>query len=362
MTRPADRQTGIRWVALLAIVAITATAAAQRITTTSQVIDCGQVVFRNPVTAHFELTNEGEGNITIKSVDTSCGCTDVSYPRGIISENKPFVVSATYDAKQMGHFEKYIDIYTNGASLPYTLTMRGVVVREIKDFAGQYPYTLGKLKADADRLIFDDVTKGETPSMDIHVLNATSNMMSPRLQGLPPYLKAEVSPSSVAPGAAGVVHVTLDANRMGQPGLAQATVYLTTSPAEKATADKAIKVEAILVPKFGEVSERQLAYLPKFNLSEPSIELGSFERKKKKKATLVVENRGRTDLEISRVQASCEGLTVELGANVIHPGESTKLKVVAERKLLRGADGQPRVVLITNDPRAAKVVVDVNVK
>ena len=136
---------GLRWQLMLAMTTVAMTVVAQRITTPSQTIDCGQVLFRNPVTAHFELTNEGSGNVTIKSVDTSCGCTGVSYPVGIISENKPFVVSATYDAKQMGHFEKYIDIYTNGASLPFTLTMRGVVVGEIKDFGGQYPFTSGKL-------------------------------------------------------------------------------------------------------------------------------------------------------------------------------------------------------------------------
>ncbi len=353
---------GLRWQLMLAMTTVAMTVAAQRITTPSQTIDCGQVLFRNPVTAHFELTNEGSGNVTIKSVDTSCGCTGVSYPVGIISENKPFVVSATYDAKQMGHFEKYIDIYTNGASLPFTLTMRGVVVGEIKDFGGQYPFTLGKIKADADRLFFDDVTKGETPSMDIHVMNNTGDVMTPVLRDMPKYLKAEISPSSIAPGRSGVVHFTLDADKIGHTGLEQARVFLNATAAEKNSDDKAIKVEAILVPSFGEVSERQLAYMPKLRLSEETIELGSFEGKKKKKGSVILENRGRTDLEIYSIQSFTEGVTLELGETVIHPGESAKLKVVAERKILKGVVEQPRVLLITNDPKASKVIIDINVK
>ena len=115
-------------------------ALAQLITTPNQVIDCGQVLFRKPVTVHFELTNEGPEAITIKKVETSCGCTEVIFPRGIITENKPFIVSATFDAKQMGHFEKYIDIFTQGASLPFTLTMKGVVVEEVKDYGGEYQF------------------------------------------------------------------------------------------------------------------------------------------------------------------------------------------------------------------------------
>ena len=100
--------------------------AAQRVAVSNQVIDCGQVVYMKPVTAQFELVNEGKGNVTIKGVEKSCGCTTVSYPRGPITENKPFVVSATYDARMLGHFEKYIDLYTTGASLPITLTIKGV--------------------------------------------------------------------------------------------------------------------------------------------------------------------------------------------------------------------------------------------
>ena len=83
---------------------------AQLLSTPNQVIDCGQVLFRKPVTVHFEITNQGKGAVTIKEVETSCGCINVSYPKGMITENKPFVVTATYDAKQMGHFEKYFDI------------------------------------------------------------------------------------------------------------------------------------------------------------------------------------------------------------------------------------------------------------
>ena len=35
------------------------TVKAQMITSSNQVIDCGQVLFRKPVTVHFELTNQG---------------------------------------------------------------------------------------------------------------------------------------------------------------------------------------------------------------------------------------------------------------------------------------------------------------
>ncbi len=349
---------------ILCVAAITmmgGRAEAQRITTASQVIDCGQVVFRNPVTVHFELTNEGEGTFTIKDVDTSCGCTEVEYPKGIISENKPFVISATYDAKQMGHFEKYIDVYTSGASLPYTLTMKGVVVEEIKDFEGNYPYMLGRIKADATSVVFDDVTKGENPTQEIHVLNPSSEMITPAVLRLPEYLRADISPSSIPPGKAGVLYITLLTDKLQQPGLSKANVYLVQRNNDKLTEDKLITVDAVMLPSFGVVTEQQLLYMPKMKVSDTVIDMGSMEGKKRKKATVTIENLGRTDLEIVRYQSFTEGLTLELPDSVISPGESVKLRVTADMKTMRTVREKPRILLISNDPRMSKTIIEVNI-
>ena len=351
----------VKTCAMVAMMMAVMQASAQRITSTTQVIDCGQVLFRTPITVHFELTNEGAGTCTIKKVETSCGCTEVSYPKGIISEHKPFVVSATYDAKQMGHFEKYIDLYTNGATLPYTLVLRGVVVDEIRDFGGNYPFTLGKLKADANELYFDDVTKGEYPTAEIHVLNSTSEMVSPAILRLPEYLKADVSPSAIPPGKEGLVIFTLDSRKLDE-GLYRTNVYLGQTANDKASAGKEIKVTAIRVPSFGVVTDQQLIYMPKLKLQESTLELGSFEGKNKKKGSVVVENLGRTNLEITKVQSFTEGITTDISEAVIAPGQSVKIKVTADRKILRDVEEQPKLLLISNDPRAAKVIIDINIK
>ena len=57
-----------------------------------------------------------------------------------------------------------------------------------------------------------------------------------------------------------------------------------------------------------------------------------------------------------------DGLTVDLTESVIQPGSSAKLRVTADKKAMKGVKRQPRILMITNDPRASKVVIDVNVK
>lgn len=336
--------------------------AAQRVAVSNQVIDCGQVVYMKPVTAQFELVNEGKGNVTIKGVEKSCGCTTVSYPRGPITENKPFVVSATYDARMLGHFEKYIDLYTTGASLPITLTIKGVVVDEVRNYGGDYGFMLGKLKADKVDLEFDDVNKGERPMQEIHILNTTGDIIRPVVMHLPDYLKAEVSPSAIPPGKQGVVQITLESKQLHDYGLTQTTVYLGQNPGDRTSPDKEINVWAVLLPAARNISERQLAYSPKLKISDAVLNLGSFDGKKKKKGTITIENVGRTDLDITALQMFTAGLSVELSSAKVAPGESVKLKVTADRKTLKDVRQKPRILMITNDPVQPKVIVTVDVK
>ena len=363
MTKQRNRNCLYSIIAAMALAMMTTlNALAQTITTKSPVIDCGQVIYRNPVTAQFELVNEGGGSFMIKGVETSCGCTKVNYPKGPISENKPFIISVTYDARMMGHFEKYIDVYTSGASLPYTLTLKGVVVEQIQGYQGEYKYMLGKLKADKNEILFDDVNMGDNPTDEIHVVNSTGDMATPVLAQLPECLQVEVSPSSIAPGGTGVIKFTLESRKLQEYGLQQASIYLLQRPGDRIGREKEIRMEAILLPSFQKMSEQQLVYAPKLKVSETVLDLGAFEGKKKKKGTILLENVGRRELEISTIQMFTPGITVELPNTKIPPGESVKLKITADKKELKGIRQQPKILMITNDPRSPKVIITVDIR
>lgn len=96
-------------------------ASAQKITTQHEVVDCGQVVFRKPVTAEFVLKNDGHKPLVINNVLKSCGCTEVDYPKTGIAAGESFVIKAVYDAKQMGTFTKQVCLYTNADEEPFIL-------------------------------------------------------------------------------------------------------------------------------------------------------------------------------------------------------------------------------------------------
>ncbi|MBM0144582.1 DUF1573 domain-containing protein [Segatella copri] len=338
-------------------------ASAQKIATQHEVVDCGQVVFRHPVTAEFMMKNEGNRPLVIHNMLKSCGCTEVQYPKKSIAAGESFVVKAVYDAKQMGTFNKQVCLYTNAADEPFILTMRGKVVSNVVDFAGPYDEMLGEIKSDAQEVEFDDVNRGDRPVQRIHIFNPTEQMMEPVVMHLPSYLQAQVSPSKVAPHRAAEVILMLDSKKLRDFGLNQTSIYLGERPGDKIAPEKEIVVSSVLLPAFENMTAEKKEMAPKAELSTTDLDLGSFGSKKKLKGEVLITNNGKSTLEIRSMQMFTMGLQVNLKKSKIEPGESVKMKVTVVKADLKKsrAKKNPRILMITNDPDNAKIVVKIHV-
>ncbi len=335
---------------------------AQHVEAVNDVIDVGQVHFRSPVSTDFELKNNGNHTFRIEKVKTSCGCTSVDYPKGMIAANSNFTVKVTYDAKQLGHFEKPVGIYLPHQKEPVVLTLKGVVVEEVTDFKGDFPYKLGELLTDREDIEFDDVNRGDRPFAKIHVMNPTSTTVQPVVMHMPNYLKADMSPSKLRQGQSGELTITLKSAELRNYGLTQTSVYLGKIPGDKVAPNKEISISAILLPNFNDLEEEDLEDAPVMTISETTLDLGSFNGKKKLKGEIIIGNEGQSTLDISALQMFVTGLQVSLNKQKIEPGETAKLRITAMSGLLKNTKSKPRVLMITNDPEQPKVVINIEVK
>ena len=288
------------------------TLCAQKVKVVQSEVNVGTTGFETPVTASFELKNNGSRHITISSVKTDCGCIKTDYPKKSISSGESFMVSVTYDARMLGHFTKQAAVYVKGSTTPYWLTMKGVVVADWQDYSKLYPYSYGLLLADVNNIEFDDVNKGDFPQTVINVFNNSEKAMVPNIQHLPSYLSAVSSPETLQPGKGGTVTLTLNSNQLKNYGLTQTTVYLADNLGVKVGSQTELLISVVLLPEQSHNSEATKQYSPRLKYSTDNITLGLVNGKKHKSDVIILSNIGRLPLEISALQMFTKGMTVTL--------------------------------------------------
>jgi hypothetical protein len=334
---------------------------AQRLTVKTTTVDVGVTGYEQPVTATFEMRNKGFRRLVIQSVKPDCGCTKIEYPKEVGVGDK-FTIKMTYDARQLGHFQKMCLVKSNGTKKPFYLTMTGEVRSDFRDYSGEYPIEMGDLLLDKAELEFDDVNKGDVPEQELHILNNGKKAMRPNLMHLPPYLTAITSPDHLLPGRTATITVKLLSEKLRDYGLTKTTLYMAHNPGDKVRQDYAIDVATVLLPDMKQFEKENKELAPQLQMSATDVDFTDFGGKTKKTATVTLHNTGQSPLKITSLQLFTAGLKVTLSKSQIAPGQSANLKITGMAEVLHQLRTRPRILMITNDPDHAKVVVNIKLK
>lgn len=92
-------------------------------------IDLGKVKQDNPVTGIFEVTNIGKEPLLIEQANPTCGCTISDYTKEPIAPGKTGSIKATYNAKNVGMFEKHLTVKFAGIDELKSITIKGEVLK-----------------------------------------------------------------------------------------------------------------------------------------------------------------------------------------------------------------------------------------
>ncbi|MFT4205363.1 MAG: DUF1573 domain-containing protein [Chitinophagaceae bacterium] len=91
--------------------------------------DFGKVKLDHPATNKFVFTNTSNKPLIIETATASCGCTTPEYPKKPILPGKSAEVSATFNAANVGHFDKSVTVKFANVDQPVILVITGDVVK-----------------------------------------------------------------------------------------------------------------------------------------------------------------------------------------------------------------------------------------
>lgn len=94
----------------------------------TETIDLGKLQQGNPTTATFSVVNIGSEPLIIEQANPTCGCTISNYTKEPISSNKAGEIKATYNAANIGAFEKHLTVKFAGVDEIKSITIKGEVL------------------------------------------------------------------------------------------------------------------------------------------------------------------------------------------------------------------------------------------
>lgn len=324
-----------------------------------QSIDLGTILWAMPVTVEYKVTNIGNSLLTFESVDASCACTLVEWPERGVQAGETASIKATFDAKALGTFYKEIEIKSNAQAEPAYLQFSGRVATSADEVtsADGFDIVMGDVRISKDAIEFDRVTKGTEPVQELSVLNTSRAAFEPILMHVPEYLEVTCTPARIPAGRAGKITLKLHSDKLHNMGLTQTSVYFTRSFGDVVSADNEIPVSVILLPDFSGLSEVAKQNAPKISVSTTQLNM-VLKGKAKGKATVLIANEGKSELQIDRLQVLSDAVSVSIPKKVVLPGQVIKMKVELNKTRLK-KNRKPAILIISNDPENAEEIIHI---
>lgn len=350
----------IRKIAIASIIALSAlSATAQpKVKLSKSDFDLGNIGWHQQATASFKITNSGNKPLVIDDVDTGCECTVAHWNKTPIAPGSSTTITAVYNAETLGTFQRDIAIRTNADEACVYAVLRGCVKVNAVDLSA-FTYRVDHVLLSSALIEFDDVREGEHPEVTISVMNNGKKDYTPSFMHLPSWLSCRVYPEVLKPGRQGRATFTLVSEELPGMGLTQTNIYVARVPGDKVHKSNELSVCATLLPKIvattgdapSEAVALPLAVIPS------KVDMGPKFGKKKSHGALYLENNGDAPLHVAALQVYNPAITVELTDATVLPGEKAALKVTANANVLQQKQ-HPRILIITDDPRNAKISID----
>lgn len=334
------------------LVTITAWAQKPVITFEEKTFDFGTINESDGKATHvFEFSNTGSTALLVQRVNASCGCTTPEWTKTPIEPGKKGEITVTYNpAGRPGAFTKAITVYSNASNEVESLLIKGTVNSSSAPAMNNYPIQIGDLKVKTKTVLLNNVSKGNTKTNTMLIMNGSKSKMSVSLADVPVYLKAEVKPSVLNPNEEGRIEITFDSKKCAEWGPVFDNIYLVLDGKKVADELHKINVNANVVDDFSKMTIEEKQQSPILEIKSPNLMFGSIKQGSRVRGQAIIKNNGQKPLEIRRVINNNSNVLVHPMRLSIKGGKTGELKIDVDTKSLPQGDYKKSFTIQTNDP------------
>lgn len=306
---------------------------------------------------NFNFTNTGKIPLIIQDVQASCGCTTPEWSKEPVLPGKTGFIKVSYNPEQRpGVFAKSITINANVPKNVRVLTISGEVIPKALAIEQVFSVDFGKIRLIYNELPFMKIKETEIKTDTLYFYNPGTTPVSVNFKIIPPYVSIKTIPAIVQPKSKGYFLITFDATKKPSYGYVNNRIYLSFNGEEKF--DNAIKVSAIIEEDFSKLSVADLANAPQIEYDTRTFDFGEIPEGKTVENVFKITNKGKRDLIIRNVTASCDCTAGIPASNTIQPGENTEMKVTFDSHGKVGMQNKI-ITVISNDPNHTTTILRV---
>lgn len=311
------------------------------------------------VSCTMRLVNDGDSELIITQVRTSCGCTAAGYDKAPIAPGDTASIRITYDpVARPGEFHKDVFIYTNGMPRRSGVSIHGTVIAQPETLSEFYPVAAGAMRMTGASVPLGELTKGRKRSSYLTTLNtSTTDTLLVSVQGTKPYVKAAAAPDTLPPGKVGAVTVFFDTRLAPLWGLNIDTLTVITEPLHPSATALAgtanVYVMAQVLDDFTQLSDKQRGDAPGIEVSTDKLMFAPDALT----ATVTVTNIGKKPLELRRLWTAEPGVNIHCDKTRVKHGKTATVTVTVDpsqlsRRLLNG-----QMTIVSNDPARQSIAI-----
>ncbi|MBF1076492.1 MAG: DUF1573 domain-containing protein, partial [Prevotellaceae bacterium] len=117
-------------------------------------VELGNVMWKVPALAHFEIRNTGNQPLLVTGVYTDCACTVAAWDKQPIAPGATTTLTVTLDAETLGTFDKSVYVTTNAENVARRLRFSGKVMQKVINYDRDFPHKIGDIRLSAENLEF----------------------------------------------------------------------------------------------------------------------------------------------------------------------------------------------------------------
>jgi hypothetical protein len=323
------------------------------------VIDFGTVKEETgEVKLSFKYKNTGNMPLIVERVYPSCGCTTADYTKTPLKKGKTGVINLVFHTKNSpGPIEKTVLIYSNSITQKeLTLTIKGYVIPRQKTIEDNYVQSIGNLKLKTNHLAFNQIKNTETKADTFWFFNSAKSKMKITFDKLPEWINVSEADFVIKPKSEKYVIITYFGNKRNDWGLIFDKIHLKTN--DDTLKEKTFFVSAQIDEDFSFLSIETLSDAPQISVDNTDYNFGEVREGSSVKHDFIISNKGKSDLILRKIQASCGCTTLQTPTNVIKPGESIAITAYF---MTSGRQGEQHktISIITNDPAKPFIMLNI---